>query len=89
MRYSPADGVTAERSGERMVVLDAAGKELITLSPVGALVWSQLPADFSAILEELSEQFAEVAESTLTADLEAFLTELDEAGLVVATDAAR
>lgn len=88
MHYSPARGVIAERSAARMVVLDPDGATLSTLSPVGALVWSRLPADFDSLLRELTETFADVDVVTLADDLTAFLAELGEAGLVVTTDAA-
>lgn len=89
MHYSTAEGVTAERSGLRMVVLDPEGKVLTTLSPVGALVWSRLPADFATVLANLTDTFVDVDTSILTEDLRAFFAELGDVGLVVATDAPR
>lgn len=90
MRFARVDGVTSEWSGERIVVLDAAGETMITLSPVGALIWDQLaaPADLSHLVAQLHERFPEVDRSLLLADAERFLAELRAADLIVETDAA-
>ena len=87
MNYWHAEGVTAERSADRVVVLDAEGATLSTLSPVGALVWELLPADAATVVERLRETFPAVEPAVLTADAEAFLSALREAGLIVDIDA--
>lgn len=88
MVYEPAKGVTAERSGDRVIVLDASGQTLSTLSPVGAWLWERLPAGSTTLLEQLCEEFPSVDRATLSRDVEDFLTELCDAGLAVHTDAA-
>jgi Coenzyme PQQ synthesis protein D (PqqD)/CUE domain len=88
VRYSSARGITSELSGERVVVLDRAGEFLITLSPVGAIVWRALPADFDTMVKQLVDRFPDVEESTIASDLERYLAELQAAGLVDVADAA-
>lgn len=89
MRYRQAEGVTAERSGERVVILDAAGATLITLNGTGAVVWSCLeePCDERAIVTNLREMYPDVDTEQLRADVSAFIAELREADLIVACDA--
>lgn len=88
MRFARRDHVTAERSGDRVVVLDAAGTVLSTLSPVGTIVWERLPGSRAELVEHLQERFGEVAAEVLAADLERFLAELVAAELIVEIDAA-
>jgi hypothetical protein len=86
--FARVDGVTSEWSADRVVVLDAAGETMTTLSPVGALIWDRLPADVPALVDHLRERFPDVDPSLLTTDTRAFLAELRDTGLVVETDAA-
>jgi hypothetical protein len=85
--YSPAQGVTAERSGDRMVVLDVEGRVLSTLSPVGSLIWEALPAPVDSLLVRLRAEFPEVDPAVLETDARRFLDELCAAGLTVQRDA--
>ncbi len=75
-----------EVSGDRAVLLDVAGTELITLNPVGTIVWQALdePRDAPAVAAHLQERFPDVHVEQLEADAAAFLDELAAAGLVVA-----
>jgi hypothetical protein len=86
--FARIDGVTAERSGERTVVLDASGTVLSTLSRVGTLVWEALPGDRSDLLGHLRELFPEVDPAVLEGDLDAFIDELVAVELIVRVDAA-
>lgn len=88
MHYTQAVGVTAEHSGDRVVLLDASGTTLFTLSPVGSLIWEWLPADTGTILARLVETFPGVTQDVLAADASRFLDQLGEEGLVGDTDAA-
>jgi hypothetical protein len=83
MRFSRRHGVTAERSGDRAVVLDADGLVMSSLSPVGALIWDFLPSDVGPIVDHPAERFPGVARAKLTADIERFLAELVSNGLIV------
>lgn len=87
--YERAGGVTAERSGERTIVLDGSGARMSTLSGVGTLVWQWLPADIDSLVDRLHHTFPEVERATLQLDVEDFLEELIDAHLVVEVDAAR
>lgn len=88
VHYQQAGGVTAERSGDRVVLLDASGTTLFTLSPVGSLIWEWLPADTGTILARLAETFPAVTQEVLASDASRFLDQLGEEGLVGETDAA-
>jgi hypothetical protein len=88
MMFARVDGVTAERSGDRTVVLDASGRVLSTLSPVGTIVWEALPARGSELLECLEEVFPEIDEDLLQRDLELFIDELIAVELITRVDAA-
>ncbi len=87
MQFARIDGVISERSGDRVVVLDADGAALITLSPVGTLVWELLPASIDNAVDFLGEQFPEVPHSVLRSDVDAFLDELLANSLIKEIDA--
>lgn len=87
LRYERCDDAVAESSGQRVVVLHADAAEISTLSPVGAIVWAALPATRSTILEHLADRFREVDSNVLADDLDRFLVEMIDLGLVVAVDA--
>ncbi len=84
------DDVTFEVAGERAVLLDPSGTEMITLSPIGTLVWQALgqPAAPEAVAADLHGRFPDVPLAEIEADVTAFLDELAELGLVVGADAA-
>jgi hypothetical protein len=88
-RYRRSDEVVFEIAGDRAVLLDGAGKELITLNPVGTLVWQMLdsPRDAHGIAAELQATFPDVPLARLREDAERFLSELVASELVV-SDAA-
>jgi hypothetical protein len=74
--------------GEALLI-DPSGVELITLNPVGALVWQALDGsrDAAALADALVDSFEGVARDELTRDIEMFLTELHAAGLISETAA--
>jgi hypothetical protein len=88
MMFARVDGVTAERSGERTVVLNADGTVLSTLSPVGTIVWEALPGERTALLEQLKELFPDIDEDSLDRDLDLFIDELVTVELITRVDAA-
>ena len=82
-----ADHVIWEVTGSRAVLLDPDGTELITLNPVGTLVWDAidgLPPD--AIADLLHPQFEGVTREQLATDVRAFLDDLEALGVIVPTD---
>jgi hypothetical protein len=82
-----ADHVIWEVTGSRAVLLDPDGSELITLNPVGTIIWGAidgLPSD--AITDLVHPQFEGVPRDRLAADVRAFLAELEALGVIVPTD---
>jgi hypothetical protein len=88
MQFRRADNVVKEVVDERAFLLDDRGVEMIVLNPVGTMVWDALdePADAAAIAASLIDRFVDVSLEDLERDVEAFLEELREAGLVVAVN---
>jgi len=89
MMFRRADNVVKEVVDDRAFLLDDRGVEMIVLNPVGTLVWDALdePRDATAIAASLVDHFVDVTLEQLEQDVEAFLEELREAGLVVAVTA--
>ena len=89
-RFRRVDGVFFEITGDRAVLLDSSGTELITLNPVGTVVWQTLdtPRSAAEVAEQLHATFPDVPRAQLLDDAEQFLVELAEAQLVT-DDAAR
>ena len=82
-----ADHVIWEVTGTRAVLLDPDGTELITLNPVGTLVWDaidDLPPD--AITDLLLPQFEGVTREQFATDVRTFLDDLEELGVIVPAD---
>lgn len=77
-------------SGERALLLDSSGSEIITLNPVGSLIWNSLdePSDAETTAARLSVHFPDIAPDVVLRDVNQFLDQLREAGLVVIDDAA-
>jgi len=86
--YRRADNVVKEVVDDRAFLLDDRGVEMIVLNPVGTMVWDALDdaRDPSAIAASLVDRFADVSLEDLERDVQAFLEELREAGLVVVTE---
>jgi len=82
-----ADHVIWEVTGSRAVLLDPDGSELITLNPVGTIIWDAIdgrPPD--AITDVVHPQVEGVTREQLAADVRVFLAELAELGVIVPTD---
>lgn len=74
----------AEVIDDRAVLVGPAGREVVTLNPVGTIVWDAL-ADASTIDElvgVLAEHFPDVDQAQLVRDVRTFVDELDGQGLV-------
>jgi hypothetical protein len=86
MMYRRADNVVKEVVDDRAFLLDDRGVEMIVLNPVGTMVWDALDEsrDASTIAASLIDRFTDVSLDELERDVQAFLEELSEAGLVVA-----
>lgn len=79
-----ADGVVFERSGDRVVLLDRAGTTLVTLNPVGSLIWQELDGrrEAAELAAALVDRLTGVTEEQLAGDIDEFLAELGAEGLV-------
>lgn len=81
-----AQDVVYEVVAGRAVLIDPAGVELITLNPVGTLVWQALDGDgdgdAATLAQRLLPEFEGVTAEQLERDIEAFLHELLDLGLV-------
>jgi Coenzyme PQQ synthesis protein D (PqqD) len=83
--FRRADDVVFERFEDRAVLLDPTGAELITLNAVGTLVWQALDeaANPSSLADRLLPELQGVTGEELRRDIESFLIELKDLGLVV------
>lgn len=82
--YRRRDDIVFERVDDRVMLLDRAGMEMVTLNPVGSVVWELLdePKSVGDLVAALSTRFPEVGTERLTGDVEAFLGEMVEVGYV-------
>lgn len=84
MAWQRAPRVVYEIVDGQAVVVDPDGTELLTLNPMGTLVWEELdgrrgPAELAAALVG---RFEDVTEPEMERDIATFLVEVEEAGLV-------
>ena len=81
----PAGEVVHDRVGDRVVLIDAQGQELITLNPVGALVWQAMDGnrDIAAIAAMVHGAVDGGELDVVNRDVQAFIRELVAEGLVV------
>ncbi len=89
--FRRADDVSSDLAGDRAIVLDASGTELITLNPVGTIIWQSLeagPSTVDAATDHLAATFTAVPRDQLAADVTEFVDSLLAAGLIVPADAA-
>lgn len=86
VRYRRADGMTWDDAGDRVVILDGRGSTLITLNPVGTILWHQLnePREPAALVDHLARTFPDVEREQLHEDVGEFFESLLREGLVVA-----
>ncbi|MFN2568049.1 MAG: PqqD family protein [Candidatus Dormibacteria bacterium] len=83
--YRRADGVLHEVVDSKVVLVHPDGKELLTLNPVGTLVWEAMdgPSDAAGLTDKLLPRLGGVPRHQVLADISAFLTELTGLGLAV------
>ena len=88
MGYLRADGVVYEVVDGKAMLVDLAGKELLTLNTVGTLIWNTLPeyGDPATMALHLVTHFKDVTVDELEGDIRGFLRELAELGLLVSDD---
>jgi len=80
--------VTYEIVDDQAILIDGEGRELITLNPVGTLVWVALDGTVTeqGLVEILASRFPEVERRRLAADIDTFLSELRELDLLEESD---
>ncbi len=78
VRYERSDEVTWDDAGDRVVILDAEGATIITLNPVGSLLWRRIDSACTAddLVDHLSSTFPDVERAQLATDVEEFVSQL-------------
>jgi hypothetical protein len=76
--------VTSETVDGQAVLIAPEGDEIITLNPVGTLVWDALVTarDVDGLTDHLLAQLVDVERDELHGDVVAFLGELRDSGLI-------
>jgi hypothetical protein len=82
MRQAP--GVLTETAGDRAILLGADNQEIITLNPVGSVIWGLLDQDRDAdeLVALVIERFPDAPAAQVPENVSDFLRELDAAGLL-------
>lgn len=67
------------------MLIDPSGTELLTLNPVGTLVWEALDGkrEIDELIDRLLPQFVDVSREELEQDVVEFLEELESSELIV------
>ncbi len=88
--FKHVGGLTWDVVDDRVVVLDAEGISMITLNPIGSILWPKLEskASVDGLAEALGQTFSEVPTDQLRSDVDAFVEELFEEGLIEVVDEA-
>jgi hypothetical protein len=84
--YHPAPGVLAEQIDGRTLLIDAHSSELVTLNPVGSVVWEALGrgvVTVDQLVAHVATAFDDAPADELADDVAGFLDELVAASLVV------
>ena len=83
--YRRADGVLSEVIGDKAALVNPEGTELLTLNPVGTLVWEALPeaGNIDELVARVTGACGDAPADQVAADVSAFLAELRDLGLVV------
>lgn len=89
MAVQRAPNVIHEVIDERAMLVSPDGSELITLNPVGTMVWDLLgtPVEAGELAGRLLPRLEGVSLDQLERDIREFLDSLNEQGLVLETDA--
>ena len=88
MQFRRASGVIHEQLDGQAVLLDPDAVRMLTLNPVGTLVWDLLDEQRTCaeLVTLLSPKLRGVTTAQLEADVRSFLGELVKAGVVIASD---
>jgi hypothetical protein len=79
-----AGGILFEVLDDRAMLVSADGSELLTLNPVGSAIWAALAdeQDAASLTALLAQRHPRVERDRLRRDVDAFIAELEAAGLV-------
>lgn len=88
MQFRRASGVTHDELDGYAVLLDPSAVRMLTLNPVGTLVWQLLDDDRTCaeLTTLLLPKVRGVTAEQLEIDVASFLNELVEAGVVITSD---
>jgi len=72
-------------TGERAVILDSRGSTLITLNPVGTILWHELAEarDTHELSRRLAAAFPDVDREQIHDDVEDFVSQLLDEGIIL------
>jgi hypothetical protein len=85
-RYRRAAGLVDEVVDGRAILIGVDGSEIITLNPVGTIVWHALESETTAssIVDVVADAFPGHDRDEISRDVDQFLAELVAGGLVEA-----
>ena len=86
--FDVASGVLWEQVDVKVMLIDSASSELVTLNPVGSLIWQSLaksPATTETLVRVVVEAFPSLGIDQATADVERFAAQLVELGFLTAS----
>lgn len=86
--FDVASGVLWEQVDVKVMLIDSASSELVTLNPVGSLIWQALakaPSTTDVLARVVVAAFPETDIAQAVADVESFVGELVELGFVSAS----
>ncbi len=84
MSWSRDPGVVSDVIEGKAVLVDAAGRELITLNAVGTIVWEALDGrrDLAGLCDAVAARYPSTSRAQVETDVRSFLAELSRLGLV-------
>ena len=84
MSWSRDPGVVSDVIEGKAVLVDAAGRELITLNSVGTIVWEALDGrrDVAGLCDVVAARYPSTPRTQVETDVGSFLAELSGLGLV-------
>jgi Coenzyme PQQ synthesis protein D (PqqD) len=85
MMYRRNPAVVAQTVADRVMMLNPAAGDLITLSPTGAEVWRALatPGSCDDIVNRLQAEYPETDLAVMRGDIDAFLKRLEATGVIL------
>jgi hypothetical protein len=87
-RYRQREHTFAMEADDQLVVVDRQGAAMLTLNAVGAMLWNSVaePRSVDELVDVCQARWPEVAPTMLRGDIEQFVAQAVEAGIVVGVD---